>query len=128
LEREAENIQKELKREKDRQRDAASRWYAQQKQREEGAIVAAMLGGCEYREEEEGEEEDEGYSKLEWAQLQRILSSHGSDIMQDFQRELARKRQRDREDRRREREEEEEEDDDEGEQQQENGGRRGKER
>ncbi len=126
LEQEAERIQSELKRKRDRRKAAAERWYADHRERDEagkrGAVSAVVGGEAEEDEEvenEEDEEEDEdeleeGYSREEWAQLRRVLAAQGGDLLHDFQRELARKRQQDREERLREREEEvEEEDDDE---------------
>jgi hypothetical protein len=124
LEQEAERIQSELKRKRDRRKAAAERWYADHRERDEagkrGAVSAVVGDEAEGDEEVENEEEDddeleEGYSREEWAQLRRVLATQGGDLLHDFQRELARKRQQDREERLREREEEveeEEEDDD----------------
>ena len=126
LEQEAERIQSELKRKRDRRKAAAERWYADHRERDEAGkqgAVSAVVGGGEAEEDEEveneeDEEEDEdeleeGYSREEWAQLRRVLAAQGGDLLHDFQRELARKRQQDREERLREREEEVEEEEDE---------------
>jgi hypothetical protein len=128
LEQEAERIQSELKRKRDRRKAAAERWYADHRERDEAGkrgAVSAIGGGGEAEEDEELENEDgeedeededeleEGYSREEWAQLRRVLATQGGDLLHDFQRELARKRQQDREERLREREEEVEEEEEE---------------
>ncbi len=122
LERDAQQIQEEIKREKDLSRAEAAEWYAKR-------AAEAMAGGevevGRVVDEEEDEEEDVegkttttkgGYTQEEWERLDSVLSDQGPELYRQFQRELKKKREEDEIERRKEREEEvEDEDEDEDE-------------